>query len=139
MIFYMVSSMNCISYTLVCTLDVCIIFGCWLYTLRYSVMSCMAYDIILTFTIHRTLSFVSIWNVWNKNSVTRSTSWLGFPFLFAHEEKIISCVSSSFFFVTRISHTPRFIPKPHWDWYYFRCCAFVYTYENNILFFVASI
>lgn len=58
------------------------------------VMSCMVYD-VLTFTIHRTLSF--IWNV-EQNSVTLSTSWLGFLFLFTHEEKIISF----FFSVTGI-------------------------------------
>lgn len=58
------------------------------------VMPCMVYD-VLTFTIHRTLSF--IWNV-EQNSVTLSTSWLGFLFLFTHEEKIISYT----FFVTGI-------------------------------------
>lgn len=39
--------------------------------------------------------------MWNENSVTLSTSWLGFLFLFAHEEKIISCIS----FCHRNSHS----------------------------------
>lgn len=69
------------------------------------VMSCaymVVYD-VLTFTIHRTLSFLYM-KCGNKIQSLFLCSWLGFLFLFAHEEKIIS-----FFFCHRHSHTFRFV------------------------------
>lgn len=138
MIFYMVSSMNCISYTLVCTLDVCIIFGCWLYTqIQCDVMYGIRYNINIYHSPH---PFICIYMKCVEQEFSHSFYVpVRVPvFICTWREDHFVCIFF-FFFVTRISHTPRFIPKPHWDWYYFRCCAFVYTYENNILFFVASI